>query len=552
MSKTAQFAAISAPLILDQFNRPYQPRYSLGAYGMNMGTGRGDYEAARNNRERTLYGAGDSKPRPESEMLPMRDRLSIIAYLRRSVRNNPVMAALAFRYALSVGSPTIHVVGPDGGLNDLKERELERRLRSIVYGKGWSFRRMNKVLSTELLICNEAFIVDVEDKVQLIPSELCGSPFIAPINEIEGIGYDLDSGAPVYYRFGKRLLRTSGQSYVTFLEEEGATIVPAEFVTHLGAPDRIEEGRPVPRMSSVIDSVQQLDDIIKAKVTTVKNQAAMSVVFKKNFDPQMWADNSALKDACEENAGPLLSQLTARSNYQAVRNGQMLYVESGEEVELLEPKLNAQDFNQFSLMLVDRICAPVGIPPEEVLIGYRLSNYSSARVDRIKMGEMLDDERKEREHFFDKLIERQIGIAVDSGELENKADGIADIRYGWPVIKEIDEAKHMQAQALAKTSGLKSPATLAAENGTYADEITRGIVAEAAYKAKTIKAFASLGGRYPTDAEIHAQVVTVSEIVANMPNAEAASEALKAIAASEAAAVNADANSRRADAVVAA
>ncbi len=540
--------ALRPGTILDSREKPMRAAFSYAGWG--------DYEAARNTRERTLHGWRSETPRPESEMLPMRDRLSIISYLRRSVRNNPVMAALAFRYALTIGSPTIHFNGPDTALNDKKERELERRLRSIVYGKRWDFRKMNKVISVELLLCNEVFIVDVQDKVQLIPSELCGSPTAnCPPNEVDGIGYDEDTGVPIYYRFGKRIPvvgNNLGFTRLTFEEKEGATLVDAAFVSHLGAPSRIEESRPAPRLSSVIDSVQNLDDIVKAKVTTVKNQAALSLFFTKNFDPAMWAENSALTAACEANQAQgqnVLSQALARSTYQEVRNGQIMYGEVGEDVKLIEPNLQAQDFNQFQIALLHRICAPVGMPVEEVLIGYSQSNYSSARADRLKMADMVSDERKEREVFFDGLIERQTGIAVDSGDLEAAADGIPDVSYGWPIIREIDEAKHVQAQVAAKAAGIKSQTMLCAENGTFSDQVNIQIVSVADQMARTVKAFANTQGRVPTESDIRAQTVTEAEILAYMPNAESASEAIKAIAASEAAEVNADANAQRAASV---
>ena len=538
------------PVIFDHTGSPMKAKFQLGGYGSGYGGGNGwgDYEAARNSRERTLYNWADSfYPRPESEMLPMWDRLRIIAYLRRSVRNNPVMAALCFRYALAVGSPTVHAVGPDGDFNDQKERTLELRLRHIMHGAGWSWHRLHKIISTEELIAGEVFAVEVDDKVQLIPSELCGSPPTCPINEIDGIGYDMDTGEVLYYRFGKRIPNAQGSVYtrVSFLESDGAQLVDAEFVSHLGTPSRIEERRYSPRLSPVIGQIQNLDDIVKAKVTTVKNQSAMSIFFTKNFDPAMWAENSALGDVCQANAGNILGRVVARSNYQQVNNGQLMYGEVGEDVKLLEPNLNAQDFDTFSLGLLDQICAPIGIPAEEVIIGYRKSNYSSARADRNKMADVLRDVRKERESFCDRVIERQTGIAVDSGDLGNQADGITDITYGWPLVREIDETKHIMAQVAAKAAGIKSQQQLCAENGSFSDQVDFQIVQSAVLMAQTVKAFASANGKAPTRAEIKAQTVTEQEILAHMPNAQTAATAINSLANADAATVNADTNAAR-------
>lgn len=511
--------------------------------------GWGDYDAASNNRERTLYrGWGYDRPRPESEMLPMWGRLRIVAYLRKSVRNNPIMAALAFRYALAVGSPTIHAMGPDGGFNDEKERALERRLHSIMYGTGWSWHRLNKIISVEELIAGEVFSVEVEDKVQLIPSELCGSPAAPVPNEYDGIGYDPDNGAPVYYRFGVRKVQAPGQNATTvsFEEKDGARLIPAEFVYHHGTPSRIEERRYSPPLAPVIGLIERLDKTVQAVATTFLNQAALSFFRTKNFDPALFAEASELKDVVAANAGTLLEQIVARSPNpeEGIQNGTIWTGEAGEDVKLLEPMLKAQNYNEFTLSLMDQIFSVVGMTAEEVVIGYRNSNYSSARADRNKIKDVLKDKRRDRDQFVDRVIERQTGIAVDSGELNATSDGIADVVYQWPIVQEIDETKTGAAQTNALANGSKSLQMVCAENGTYADQVQAQIVREAQNKARLVKAYAAFGN--PTEAQIQAVSVSQGEILAHMPNSTAASEALKALANADAAEVNADANATRA------
>lgn len=536
----------TGPVILDAYERPMHRRAKLSWGG-------GDYEAASNNRERTLYsGWHYMRPRPESEMLPLQDRLKIIAYLRRSIRNNPVMAALLYRHALAVGSPTIHAMGPDGGFNDEKERALEQRLRRIMFGTGFGWHRLNKIISGEVMLTGEVFAVEVEDKVQLIPSELCSAPASPVENEYDGIGYG-ENGEPAYYRFGVRIPTAKGSNYtrLSFEEKDGAQLVDAAFVHHLQWPGelRIECRRPSPPLAPVIDRVQQLDDIVRAVTTTFKNQAALSFFRTKNFDPGLFAENSALATATEQNAGVLLSQIVERSPApeEAISNGTIWTGEVGEDVKLLEPMLKAQNYNEFTLSLTDQICAPVGMTPEEVLIGYRNSNYSSARADKGRIKEVLKDIRKDRESFTDAVIERQTGIAVDSGELNAVSDGIADVTYQWPVMLEIDETKTGLAQTNALANGSKSLQMVCAENGAYADQVQAQIVREAVHMAKLVKAYAQ-SATPPDAAAIAAAVVTPAEILAHLPNATAASEAIKALSSAVAAEVNAEANATRAQA----
>jgi len=531
------------PIILDAHARPMHRRARFNYGG-------GDYDASKNTRERTLFGNWHYiRPRPEGEMLPNQDRLKIIAYLRRSIRNNPVMAALVYRHALAVGSPMIHAMGPDGGFNDAKERALEQRLRRIMYGTGFGWHRLNKIISGEVMLTGEVFALEVDDKVQLIPSELCGPPPIPVENEYEGIGYDPVTGEPAYYRFGIRIPQSAGSPYtrLSFEVKDGAQLVPAEFVHHIqwGGELRIECRRPAPPLSPVIDRVQNLDDIVKAVVTTFKNQAALSFFRTKNFDPALFAEASALASATESNAGTLLEQIVERSPApeEGVSNGMIWTGEVGEDVKLLEPMLKAQNYNEFTLSLLDQICAPVGMTPEEVLIGYRNSNYSSARADKGRIKEVLKDIRKDRESFTDSVIERQTGIAVDSGELNAAADGIADVTYQWPVMDEIDQTKTVAAQTARIANGSASLQDICAENNKYADQVIGQTVREARLKAQWVKAVAKFGA--PTAQQVAAEMPGEAEILAYMPNATAASEALKAISAADAAQTNADANAAR-------
>lgn len=524
----------TVPLILDARGRAMHRQFSMG-----------DYEAARDTRERTLHGNRSVRTQTETEMLPFQDRIKIISYLRLARRNNPVVAALCHRYALSVGAPTVHFSTSDNGSNDQTERVVEKELRNIVHGSGWSWHRMHKIISEEELIAGEVFAVWVEGKIQLIPAELCGSPMKPAPNEIDGIFYD-EGGAPTAYRFGvRKVWYGSSVTQVSFEEADGARIVDAEFVFHLGQPSRIEERRFSPKLAPVVGKIQDLDDIVKAKVTTVKNQSTLSLFFTKNFDPALFAEASAIAPAVETNAGTILAQAVERSTYQKMENGQILYGEVGEDVKLLEAKMNAQDFSQFALMLLDQICAPIGLFPEEVFVGYRLSSYSSARADRIRLSDTLKDIRKEREGFCDSVIGRVLGVAeVDSIDPQNGGDDIADVTYGWPVVREIDEQKHVQAQAVSLANGSKSKDMICAENGTFADQVDAQVVRGAVRMAKLVKAYSQTN--YPTREQVEAQTVTQAEILAHMPNATAASEALNNIQTAQAAEINADANAARA------
>jgi hypothetical protein len=93
-------------------------------------------------------------------------------------------------------------------------------------------------------------------------------------------------------------------------------------------------------------------------------------------------------------------------------------------------------------------------------------------------------------------------------------------------------------------NGSKSLDDVCAENGKFADQVQQQVVRSAVRWAKNVRAYAMYAA--PTKEQIEAQQVTSKEIMAYMPNATAASEAINALANADAAAVNAEANAARA------
>lgn len=462
----------------------------------------GDYLAAENNRKRKLY--GPMRTSHESDMLPQWDRSKVVAYLRRAMRNNPIVAGIVYRYVLGIGAATVHVAGESTVRNDALERYLSRKFARITYGTGQDLDELNRIITAEKVIAGEVFLVWTRlGTVQVIPSELCGSPDKPAAGEVEGITYD-STGTPLRYRFGVR--RPDGQ--ISFNANDGATLVDASFVWHLARFDRAEQRRGIPLMAPCVPAIQDLDEIVEAKVQSVKNQAALSVFITKMFDPATQAELAALGHTSSGGASGsyYADMLTARSDYQQMRSGTIMYGEIGEDAKMLAPNLQAAEFDTFLLSRLDAICAPLGIPPEEAVVGYRRSNYSSSRAEKLRWRQVIDRERRDREVMLDDLALWQVRRGVLFGELPAGTAGAVGedftdtLTWGWPPLPEIDEAKHAQAQSTWYQSGFTSRRDVAAERGQYWDQLEQQLIREAVFRLQEVQ-------RQATAAKLDPEVV---------------------------------------------
>src|SRR5690606_23768343 len=246
------------------------------------------YEAAKNTPQRRLYNWGNAVPKRESDMLPHSDRLKIIAWLRDALRNNGFVAALCRVYGLSLGCPIIRSITGDPVYDDLKERLLEEKLKTLGYETGWNLKKLLYVINIEELIAGECFLVFSEDnKLQLIESELCGSPRLEDDKrkgESDGIVYN-SSNEVVAYRFGS----WTDKGTISY-EKKDSTIVPAEFVIHYVSPSRVSEKRYSPNFAPAITLIHDLKVITESKIASIKQQGKYSVAITKNTDPALYAE----------------------------------------------------------------------------------------------------------------------------------------------------------------------------------------------------------------------------------------------------------------------
>jgi len=460
---------------------------------------------------------------PDDRLLRPGDRNAIIRYLRWAFRTDPVLAALLYRYGTAIGSPQIRSITGDPAYDEERDSFLYRRMQDAG-AAGQDMETLNQIISIEEALAGEVFAIFTrEGRIQLIPSELCGSPVNAPANELHGI-QRAASGRPTGYRFGVRL----PDGRISFEASDGAQVYDAQYVHHLGQPSRVEEVRYAPRLAGVVRHIEQLRTIIESKVISIQNQSAFSLFITKNGDPALYAE--LLEAAASDEERSLISQeLRARSTgYVNIQSGSIYFGETGEDVKPIAPQIDASDFGDFAFFLVEIICGPLGIRPEEVLFGFRRSNYSSARADKLGWRQTLDSIRRRRERYLDRWQRWQTRRAELFAELPPVPEGgLDEVAYSWPTIPAVDEAKAAAAAVAEHAAGLRSRSRIVAEGGGWGEQTDREIVAEAARMARLIKVESDPTLRGTPLADIP---VTIEEIRVYMPNAAQAAHASAALA----------------------
>jgi hypothetical protein len=292
----------------------------------------------------------------------------------------------------------------------------------------------------------------------MIPSEFCFSDYanILP-DSPEADGVVVKDGLVTGYRFGYR------DKYGTL--QPGKEITPAENVIHFFFQDRPEQRRGVPRLSSVLNVLQDIYEICNAKVNQVKTQSFISGVVTKNYAPADTADMMRLTNSDG-----------TRSDYQDLRGGTLYYMETGEDMKPFQSSINATDFDDFLKSRLEAVGGAIGMPPECWIEGFRDSNYSSARAT---VSTWVRTAAARRGHCVARFLEPVHDFFLDKrpSEFPDK-DEAEEVIFTFPAVPAIDEGKQNESDAKALAACLTSYQRVYGSRGQFWDTEFKQIARE--------------------------------------------------------------------------
>lgn len=432
------------------------------------------YDAAESSREAD-YGAFFSTLYAEDFTFNSSIRALTLGRLRREVRNNPYLLGLYNKFPEAIGTSNLRSRTNDRKYNAAKDLFWFRYAKSVTVA-GDSLRSVEDIFWREMLVAGELFIVYLANgKIQLIPSEFCGSPgYDSPAagelrgREINGITYS-DNGYPIAYRFGR--MNASGQ--MTWNSDP----VNARFVRHVYAKDRVHMGRGLPWFIASLRPAHDLYEITRSKTKQIKDVNNLLGVIEAENVTQLLRGLESPVPGAEDTAESLNSPADAAADSKKrtikLAPGTFVGLNPGEKVHLLNQQYGATDYKELIMILLHAISAPVGLPVELWFSGLGDVNYSGFKG----LGTQWDARRRSligfvTERFLDPFQFWRISKAAGEGELPPNPQNDDDlIEWAFRRTAILDEEKKARANQIKLDSGEIDLSTLWAEDGYYAEEI---------------------------------------------------------------------------------
>lgn len=406
-------------------------------------------------------------------------RAITLGRLRREIRNNPYLAGLVNKYPEAVGNSSIRSRTSEREYNETKDLYWFRLLKHVG-SAGEALADIEDILLRELLIAGELFFLLLKNgKVQLIPSELCGSSLEGSNNsngqlaggEVNGITY-AENGRPISYRFGKR--EKTGQ--LTFT---GAPI-NARFVIHVFHKDRVFMGRGLPWLIPSLRPAHDLYEITRAKTKQIKDVSSIFGTIERDGASQenpLGNGLTAVDESTGESEVEGLDDAADKTPTGPVRvelkPGTFIGLEPGEKLNNLSTKYEAKDYQELIMLMLHAIATPVGCPVELWFSGLGDVNYSGFKG--------LGAQWRSRRRYVINFLERRFhspfyfwrqSKAVKEGDLPENPDADEDlIAWIWQASAVLDDEKQARANKMRLESGECSLADIWEEQGQFAEEV---------------------------------------------------------------------------------
>ncbi|MEO0797174.1 MAG: phage portal protein [Verrucomicrobiota bacterium] len=454
-------------IALDSNSRRPASRISLKNYGVTH-----YYDSATSNDERDYGYFGGSVH--EDLAFTGAARSITISRLRREIRNNPYLAGLVSKFPEAVGLSNMRSRTTDNAFNDIKER-LWRRWSKSVTISGDSLRSLERIIWAEMLLAGELFIVLLKNgKVQVVPSEFCGSPIKEGLErEGNGILYSAN-GRPRAYRFGS----LNAQGTIDFSDGK-STIINARDVIHIYDKDRVLMGRGLPWLLPSLQTARDLYEITRAKTKQIKDVNSIFGWIQRTAET---SGLSGLSEDLDDDGKPEVEdgdspadKLNTKKRRIEISPGTILELEDGEKLEFLKGEYNASDYKELIMLMLHAISSPVGLPVELWFSGLGDVNYSGFKG----LGVQWDSRRQYLIQFIeDKFLNRlqfwRMSKASNEGDLPEHPEGQAElVDWAFRSTAVLDEEKVTNANLKRLKSGEECHADIWERKGFYPDEVLK-------------------------------------------------------------------------------
>lgn len=445
----------------------------LGGYGTN-----GYYDATANlpHRDFGFFPALD-----ERAFFNCYSRAVAISRLRREVRNNPYLAGIVAEFPRAMGTGELRSRSSNREYNTAKELLWYRHCKRVT-NDGRSNRRMQKTRWHEMLVAGEVFwILLANGRLQMVPSEFCGSPTAEEdrmTGEADGIVYS-KYGVPTHYRFGK-------MTEFGTVDFESGELIEARFVIHDYSPDRIRMGRGIPWLLTSLVPARDLYEITRAKTKQIKDANKFTGAIETDAGPSALDRFKGIPGLDPTIAPAPLSgeegdpadeaadhAPTEKGTVLELKDGTFVVLDPGEKLHLLSTQYGASDYKELIMIMLHAVSAPLGLPVELWFSGLGDVNFSGFKG----LGTQWANRRRDyiedfEETFLDRWHFWRQSKFVKEGDIAAHPDQDEDlIEWAWRHRAVVDEERDSRANKTKIDSGQELVTDAWERAGMFFDEV---------------------------------------------------------------------------------
>jgi len=403
-------------------------------------------------------------------------RQIVLSRLRREVENNPYLAGLVERFPEAIGLSNLRSRTGDAEYDLAKETFWKAWTEGVddlgcglVTTDGHTLAELESLIRSEMLLAGELFLVKLSSgKVQIVPSEFCGSPHQGMRDgEMNGIIYR--NGKPTAYRFG--VVTEFGA--IQFNREP----IPARHVIHVFRRNRVRMGRGVPGLIACLKPAHDLHEITTAKTKQIKDAASISGTIEMEGAAEKiegWQkDGPGEESTAETGDAPADRSLSTAQQVIELKPGQFIALEPGERLNMLKSEYGATDYKELVMLMLHAISAPVGLPVELWFSGIGNINFSGFKG----LGTQWSNRRKryalwEQRAYLDALHLWRVGLARPRGELTLPVPEVGEkVDWAWRKTAVLDDEREAKANKVYLDTGEKDLAEIWEDKGLYTEEV---------------------------------------------------------------------------------
>ncbi|MHC1791801.1 phage portal protein [Solidesulfovibrio sp.] len=294
------------------------------------------------------------------------------------------------------------------------------------------------------------------------PERLCSPPDRLDDGTLrDGIEVDPSTGAPVRYHIKNPSEGFDMESWAAVDARRGHR----PLVMHGFRYSRSEQWRGDPALSTVVKLFKDKYDFLDYEVVAQILTSSIPVAIKTAMG----------------GTGEGYDQATKKF-YQRVSPGQFLYLNEGEEANVLQSNRPGNNFDGFFRLILRSIGAAAGVPYEQLLKDFSQTNYSSARAALLEFWRVCTEYRQWFvRQFCDPIwtmVQEEALLrgywAIPGGDLNRfyaDTDLWTSVWWAPPPRGYVDPLKEMQANELGLRIGVLSHSDVIGEQGRDAEEV---------------------------------------------------------------------------------